>query len=88
LTTHSTTIAIGSYVTHSKLPDLGSGEVLAAEKGTIRIRFASGERAFQIDIVAPHLVVTDEAPARPVTAAKRARAKKAAAKKPSRAEPS
>jgi hypothetical protein len=72
-------IAVGSYVTHAKLPDLGSGEVLAAEKGTIRIRFASGERAFQLAIVAPHLVLTDEAPARPQSAAaKRSRAKKAA----------
>jgi hypothetical protein len=71
-------IAVGSYVTHAKLPDLGSGEVLAAEKGTIRIRFASGERAFQLAIVAPHLVLTDEAPARPQSAAKRSRAKKVA----------
>src|SRR5688500_691734 len=34
------TLEPGSYVTHAKLPELGSGEVIVAEKGTIRIRFA------------------------------------------------
>lgn len=72
----------GSFVTHAKLPDLGPGEVISSDKGTIRIRFASGERAFLIDAVAPHLVVTQEAPPR-APAPKRAAAKskkKAAAK--------
>lgn len=72
----------GSYVTHAKLPDLGPGEVVLLDKGTIRIRFASGERAFLLDSVAPHLTVTQEAPAKapaPKRATK-AKAKKAAAK--------
>ena len=70
------TLEPGSYVTHAKLPELGSGEVIVAEKGTIRIRFASGDRNFLIDAVVPHLVVTLEAP-RPTTTkpAKRTRAK-------------
>lgn len=68
----------GSYVTHAKMPELGSGEVVSSEKGTIRIRFASGERAFLIEAVERHLVVTQEAPARP---APTKRASKAKAKK-------
>ena len=39
---------LGCYVVHAKLPDLGSGEVLSAEKGAVRIRFASGERSFSL----------------------------------------
>lgn len=66
----------GSFVTHAKLPELGSGEVMSSEKGTMRIRFASGERAFVIAAAEPHLLVTQEAPPRP------APTKRAAAKKP------
>jgi hypothetical protein len=53
----------GSFVTHAKLPELGSGEVISSDKGTVRIRFASGERAFLIEAVERHLSVTQEAPA-------------------------
>jgi hypothetical protein len=63
----------GSYVTHSKLADLGSGEILCAQDGTVSIRFASGNRAFKVDLVMPHLVVTTEAPAPSPKPAKRAR---------------
>ena len=54
---------IGSYVTHAKLPELGSGEILATDKGAVRIRFASGDRNFVWEMVHGHLNVTDEAPA-------------------------
>jgi hypothetical protein len=56
---------VGSYVTHAKLPELGTGEIVAGEDGRICIRFASGERNFMYDLVAPHLTVTTEAPPRP-----------------------
>lgn len=62
---------LGSYVTHAKLAELGSGEVVAYDKGTMRIRFASGERDFLVEAVAKHLLVTSEAPAKPA-ATKRA----------------
>ena len=65
----------GSYVVHAKLPDLGSGEILSLDKGTLRIRFASGERAFIADVVGPHLVVTAEAPARPAPTKRASKAK-------------
>jgi hypothetical protein len=69
---------LGSFVVHAKLASLGSGEVVALDKGTIRIRFASGERPFVFELVAPHLTITADAPARAVaTPAKRARKKKA-----------
>jgi hypothetical protein len=70
---------IGSYVMHSKMPELGSGEILAAEKGAVRIRFASGDRNFIWHLVAAHLEITLEAPAPPPKAARRTR--KAAAPK-------
>ncbi|HEX6246153.1 MAG TPA: hypothetical protein VFZ61_34755 [Polyangiales bacterium] len=60
------------------MPELGSGEVVSSEKGTMRIRFASGERSFLIEAVERHLVVTQDAPARPAPAK---RATKAKAKK-------
>ncbi len=68
-------IETGCYVVHAKLPELGTGEVMAAEKGCLRIRFASGERNFNIDFVAPHLTVTTEAPAKPTPAKRKSRAK-------------
>ena len=64
---------IGNYVTHSKLPELGAGEILAADKGAVRIRFASGDRNFIWELVAAHLNLTDEAPAPPPSASKRGR---------------
>jgi hypothetical protein len=70
----------GSYVTHAKLPDLGSGEVLESDKGVIRIRFGSGERQFMLALVAAHLTTTQEAPDRPAAkpaAARRSRKKAA-----------
>jgi hypothetical protein len=55
----------GCYVTHKKLPDLGNGEVLSVQDGTVLIRFASGNRAFKVGFATPHLVMTSEAPAQP-----------------------
>lgn len=67
-------LEIGSYVTHTKLPELGAGEILASEReGAIRIRFASGERNFIWELVAAHLRITDEIPAPPTGSARRAR---------------
>jgi hypothetical protein len=57
-------LEIGAYVLHAKLPELGAGE--------IRIRFASGERNFLWELVAAHLQTTDEIPA-PAPSAKRTR---------------
>ena len=74
-------IVPGSFVVHAKLAELGSGEVLSAEKGTLRLRFASGERSFLTELVAPYLSVVAEGPA-PRPAHKAAsRARKAAAKR-------
>ena len=64
----------GSYVVHAKLPELGTGEIIASEKGCMRIRFASGERNFNIDFVSPHLSATAEAP-KPASSKARAKAK-------------
>jgi hypothetical protein len=72
----------GSYVTHAKLPDLGSGEILAAHDGRVCIRFASGSRDFMMDRVLQHLSLTSEAPAPTKPAAKSPkRARKVAARK-------
>jgi hypothetical protein len=72
-------LEIGAYVLHAKLPELGAGEILASDReGAIRIRFASGERNFLWELVAAHLQMTDEIPA-PAPSAKRTR--KAAASK-------
>jgi hypothetical protein len=73
------TFELGSYVTHAKMPELGAGEILAAEKGTIRIRFESGDRSFLWDLVAAHLTMTAEAPPPRSAPAKRKRATKKAA---------
>ena len=69
----------GSYVTHAKMPQLGSGEILSAHDSTVCIRFASGERAFKLDLVMCHLTVTQEAPLPPPPKASK-RAQKATAK--------
>lgn len=69
----------GSYVRHAKLPELGNGEVIESERGTVRIRFASGERRFSIETAGDKLEVTDEAPPPPET--KRAKTKKQSAAK-------
>jgi hypothetical protein len=65
----------GSYVTHNKLPELGSGQVVSSEKGTIRIRFASGERNFLIEAVQLYLEVSAEGPAMPPSSARKSRAR-------------
>lgn len=74
----------GSYVKHAKLPELGNGEVLSAQDGTVSIRFASGNRAFNVALVMRHLTVTSEAPVMPPPKvpkrARKAPAAKAAAK--------
>jgi hypothetical protein len=71
-------LVVGAFVTHAKLPDLGNGEILATEGGTLRVRFASGERAFSTELVAKHLTVTQEGP--PPKAAAKAASRKRAAK--------
>jgi hypothetical protein len=63
----------GSYVTHNKLPELGSGEILSAHDGMVCIRFASGNRTFKHDLVVAHLKVTSEAPQPAPAKAKRPR---------------
>jgi hypothetical protein len=70
---------LGSFVTHAKLLDLGSGEVVSYDKGTMRIRFASGERDFLVEAVAKHLLVTQEGPARAAAPKRGAARKKKAA---------
>ena len=64
----------GSYITHSKLPELGSGEIISQDKGVIRIRFASGERSFLVEAVRAHLVGSAEKPAQ-LAAPRKARSK-------------
>lgn len=61
---------IGEFVTHSKLSELGVGEVMSTEKGALRIRFAAGERNFVAALVQPFLSVTSERPPAPVAKVK------------------
>jgi hypothetical protein len=68
---------IGSYVVHKKLDELGSGEIIKSDLGTVSIRFASGVRNFSEAIVGAFLEKTTTAPVMPPPATKR----KAAAKK-------
>jgi len=71
----------GSFVTHAKMAELGSGEIMAAQDGRVSIRFASGCRDFMTDLVIKHLTVTTEAPAAPpARKAATSRKKKAPAK--------
>lgn len=72
---------IHSFVTHTKLPELGIGEILTTDGHRMSIRFASGERNFICALVSQHLVVTTSAPPLPIPKAKTPRAKKAAAAK-------
>jgi hypothetical protein len=46
---------------------------MSAQDGTVSIRFASGNRAFKVELVMRHLTVTSEAPVMPPKAPKRAR---------------
>jgi hypothetical protein len=70
---------LGSYVQHAKLPELGSGEIVAMDGPKIAIRFASGQRTFVYDLVEKHLSVVTEAPAAPpAKAARKPRAAKPA----------
>jgi hypothetical protein len=71
---------VGSYVVHTKLAELGSGEIIKSEMGTMSIRFASGTRNFSEAIVGAFLEKSTIAPVLPPPAAKRkAPAKKKAA---------
>lgn len=70
---------VGTYVTHAKMPELGSGEIVASDGTRFSIRFASGERSFVCALTEKHLTVTTEAPA--PTKASRASAKSRATKK-------
>ena len=71
----------GSYVTHAKLAELGSGEIMGAQDGRLSIRFASGSRDFMEAKVMQHLTVTNEAPAAPPPRKSATRARKAAVAK-------
>jgi hypothetical protein len=73
---------VGSYVVHRKLAELGSGEIMKSEMGTITIRFASGERRFSEVHLVKHLEKTNEAPILPAPTARRAAKKKAGPPKP------
>jgi hypothetical protein len=75
-------IVPGSFVMHAKLAELGSGEVVSLDKGALRVRFASGERAFLMAAVSPHLTVTMEGP--PPAAPSKSRARKSRAKAPAK----
>ena len=72
---------VGIYVTHAKLPELGSGEIVASDGNRFSIRFASGERSFVCTLTEKHLTVTDEppAPSKPSRAPSKSRAPKKAA---------
>jgi hypothetical protein len=71
---------VGSYVVHRKLAELGSGEIMKSEMGTITIRFASGERRFSESHLGTHLERTNVAPVLPPPTRRGASKKKAAAK--------
>ena len=79
-------LELGCYVSHARLPELGAGEVLHSEKGTIQIRFASGNRSFLWAKAEQHLEVTQAAPPPAPKAAKTAKAAKAP-KAPKAAKP-
>ena len=72
------TFQLGCFVTHQKLPELGAGEVIASEKGALRIRFAGGERSFSEEIAQHHLTITMEGP--PPAPAKKAAKRKSTKK--------
>jgi hypothetical protein len=76
---------VGSYVTHAKLPELGSGEITSISEARISIRFESGERSFVYDLVEKHLHVTSEAPPQKPTKAHKPRASKSTSKSTTRA---
>ena len=63
--------SVGSYVVHTKLAELGSGEITKSEMGTMTIQFASGLRNFSEAIVGPYLEKTTEGPVMPPAAARR-----------------
>ena len=68
-------------MTHAKLPELGTGEIVATDGDRLAIRFASGERNFVCHLIEKHLSVTLEAPPPPpkaIRAAAKARAARAA----------
>ncbi|MET0341450.1 MAG: hypothetical protein ABW252_10650 [Polyangiales bacterium] len=72
---------VGSFVLHSKMQDLGAGEIVMIDKGAIRIRFASGERSFAEQKATPYLEVTAEGPAAPAPTARKKAARKTATKR-------
>ena len=67
---------VGSYVVHRKLSELGSGEIMKAEMGTITIRFASGERRFSEAHLKQHLEKTNQAPVLPPVTARKSSSRK------------
>jgi hypothetical protein len=88
---HMNTLRVGTYVTHAKLPDLGSGEIIASDGQSLVIRFASCEKNFVAALTEKHLTVTAEAPVltKPARASKSKapRAKKATSKAAPAPEP-
>lgn len=71
----------GSFVTHAKLLELGSGEVVSYDRGAVRIRFASGERQFLMEAAALHLAATADAPVRSAAPKRASAAKRKAVKR-------
>ena len=71
----ATTYELGAFVSHDKLPELGNGEVVACEKGTVRVRFATAEKTFLVELVAQHLSPSAEGPKARPKATRKARAK-------------
>ena len=69
-------LSVGSYVVHTKLADLGSGEIMKSELGVMTIRFASGLRNFSEVIVGRYLEKTTVAPVIPLPVARRNAARK------------
>lgn len=67
---------VGSYVIHRKLAELGSGEIISSELGSIIIRFASGDRRFSEELVGAHLEKTNVAPVLMASGKRKARSKK------------
>ena len=87
------TLRVGTYVVHAKLPELGTGEIVSSDGQCFGIRFASGQRNFVCALTEKHLSVTAEAPpvSKPTRSSKpraaRASKAKAAAPAPAAVDP-
>ena len=56
------TLLIGSCVTHARMLELGSGEVVAFDGVRLKLHFASGDRSFVFRLAEKHLQLIPEAP--------------------------